>query len=155
MSTTASRPTSPSATGASTCSLTQALDVVGERWTFLIMREALAGTTRFSAFRSTLRIASDVLTARLNALVEGGIMVRRSYQEPGRRTRASYHLTDAGHDLSLVLGALQQWGDIHRPSDLPRLELRSPQGREVAVCFVDEDGTVIDRAQVHTDQPKT
>lgn len=135
----------------SSCSLTQALDVVGERWAFLIMREALAGTTRFSQFRATLRIAPDVLSARLGVLVAGGVMERRDYREPGQRTRASYHLTDAGRELAPVLGALQQWGDAHRPSDLRPLRFRSTTGRRVSVRFVDEDGTVLDQDQVHPD----
>lgn len=125
------------------CSLTRTLDVVGERWMFLIMREALAGTTRFSEFRSTLRIASDVLTARLTVLVDGGVMQRRSYRDPGQRSRESYHLTDAGRELGLVLGALQQWGDRHMPSDLPALRFRTDEGRRVSVRFVDEDGAVV------------
>ncbi|MGW5580685.1 winged helix-turn-helix transcriptional regulator [Micromonospora chokoriensis] len=133
------------------CSLTQTLDLVGERWMFLIMRQALAGARRFSEFKAGMRIASDVLTARLNVLVDGGVMLRRSYREPGQRTREDYHLTDAGRELALVLGALQQWGDRHMPSDLPALRFRTEAGLRVSVQFVDDDGAVITADDVRAD----
>lgn len=125
------------------CSLSGALKVVGERWTFLVLREALAGTTRFADFRATLGIASDVLAARLAALVAAGIMERRSYQEPGQRARESYHLTDAGRQLSLVLGALQQWGDAHVQYTMEPAVFRTADGRPVSVRFVDDRGAVL------------
>ncbi len=131
------------------CSIARTLEVVGERWSLLVVREAFRGRTRFAEFRDALGIASDVLTARLRTLVEAGILERRPYQDAGARERYSYHLTPAGVDLRLVLGALQQWGDVHRPSGFgPAAILRSTRdGGTARVAFVDGD----DRAVPVTD----
>ncbi|MBB4692676.1 winged helix-turn-helix transcriptional regulator [Paractinoplanes abujensis] len=132
------------------CSLSQALDFFSERWMLQIMREAFQGTTRFTDFRKALRIASDVLTTRLTALVEAGVMERREYREAGQRARTDYHLTGSGQQLALVLAALQQWGEQHLPSDVPGITFSSAAGRAVAVRFVDEDGAVLDEKDVLT-----
>lgn len=132
------------------CSIARTLEVVGERWSFLVVREALRGRTRFAEFRDSLGIASDVLSARLRTLVEAGIMERHSYREPGARERFSYHLTPAGIDLRLVLGALQQWGDVHRPTAYgPAAILRSRRdGGGARVAFVDDQDQVLPLSDV-------
>jgi DNA-binding HxlR family transcriptional regulator len=123
------------------CSIARTLEVLGERWTFLVVREALAGTTRFADFRATLGVAPDILTNRLNTLVEAGVLARRPYQEEGKRTRHEYHLTPAGNELRVVLGALQQWGDTHRPySKGPTITRRSLDDRPLHVAYVDDTG---------------
>ena len=123
------------------CSIARSLEVLGERWTFLVIREAFAGTTRFADFRATLGVAPDILTNRLNTLVEGGVLARDPYQEEGKRTRHEYHLTRAGRELAVVLGALQQWGDEHRPySAGPTVVRRSADDRPLHVAFVDDAG---------------
>lgn len=130
--------------GTDPCSLANAVSVVGERWTFFVLREALAGATRFSEFRNRLGIASDVLTARLDTLVQAGIMERRPYQEPGQRLRDSYHLTEAGRRLALAVHALQQWGDAYTPSRTPSsVTFRTADGRPVSAVFVDDAGAVV------------
>src|ERR1700733_853902 len=75
------------------CSIARSLCVLGERWTFLILREAFFGVTRFSEFRDRLGVAPDVLTERLNTLTGAGVLPREPYQEPGRRARYAYQLT--------------------------------------------------------------
>lgn len=137
----------------SSCSLTQTLEWVGERWTFLVLREALADTTRYGEFRANLGIASDVLVTRLATLVEAGIMERRTYQDPGQRKRDAYHLTDSGRQLALVLGALQQWGDEHTnaTADSP-VAFRTAEGRPASVAFVDDRGEVLDQAAVRLER---
>lgn len=127
------------------CSIARSLEVVGARWTLLIMREALAGRTRFAEFRDILGIAPDVLSERLATLVEYGVMTKQPYQEPGSRARFSYHLTPAGRDLLVVVGALQQWGDQHLPRpEGPTAERRSRDGdRPLHVAFVDPDGNEV------------
>ncbi|QUQ72436.1 winged helix-turn-helix transcriptional regulator [Kutzneria sp. CA-103260] len=107
------------------CSIARSLEVVGPRWTLLIMREALSGKTRFAEFRDVLGIAPDVLSERLNTLVKHGVLTKQPYQEHGSRARFGYHPTPAGRELVTVIGALQQWGDIH----LPRKEGPSMQRR--------------------------
>ena len=110
-----------------------------------MLREALGGTTRFADFRDALGIAPDVLTARLATLVDAGVMDRRPYREPGQRPRHEYVLTDAGRELVVVLGALQQWGDRHVPhpggATVERRHRRT--GRELHVDFVDERGRAV------------
>lgn len=132
------------------CSIARTLEVLGERWTFLVVREALSGTTRFADFRAALGVAPDVLTNRLNTLVEAGVLERRPYQEEGRRTRHDYHMTPAGWDLRVVLGALQQWGDEHRPYPAgPTIVRRSADNRPLHVAYVDDKGREIPLDEVH------
>lgn len=130
--------------GDDACSLARAVSVVGQRWSFFILREALAGTTRFSEFRQQLGIASDVLTTRLETLVAAGLMQKHEYRESSQRTRWSYHLTDGGRQMMLTIGALQQWGDEWTPSTVPTsVSFRDQHGRELTVAFVDPEGRVV------------
>jgi DNA-binding HxlR family transcriptional regulator len=124
------------------CSIARSLEVLGERWTFLILREAFGGTMRFADFRLALGVAPDVLSNRLATLVDAGVLEKQPYREPGARVRDSYHLTPAGGELQVVLGALQQWGDEHRPFELgPTIVRRTVDGdRPVHVAFVDDTG---------------
>ncbi len=127
------------------CSMARTLDLVGDRWTFMILREAHMGATRFAEFREVLDIAPNILTKRLAAMVESGILEKREYQPAGERTRSSYHLTPAGEDLKLVLAALQQWGDVHVPrADGPTVVRRETRTKElVSVGFVDDEGKAV------------
>jgi DNA-binding HxlR family transcriptional regulator len=124
------------------CSIERSLGVLGERWTFLILREALAGSTKFAQFRQALGIAPDVLTDRLNTLVDYGVMTREAYQEPGSRSRFAYELTPAGRELQVVLGSLQQWGDKYLPwPEGPSILRRSSSTeRPLHVGFIDDRG---------------
>jgi DNA-binding HxlR family transcriptional regulator len=101
--------------------------------------------TRFADFVSSLRVAPDILSDRLAMLIEAGVMEKRRYQEPGRRARESYHLTKAGMDLKIVLGALQQWGDEHLPhKDGPSAKRRDRRTREpLSVGFVNGAGSKV------------
>jgi DNA-binding HxlR family transcriptional regulator len=92
------------------CSAARALELVGERWSLLIIRDAIfAGTTRFADFQRSLGIARNILAARLDRFVEEGIMKRRRYSE--RPAHHEYLLTDKGRDLQPVVLALSRWGD--------------------------------------------
>lgn len=127
-----------------TCSIARTITAIGDRWSLLVLRESALGTTRFSDFRSRLGIASDVLTDRLQALVERGLLERVAYQEEGSRTRTEYRLTEAGREFQVVLGALGVWGREHLPSEQDLgARWRDVQGRPVRVAFVDEDGRVL------------
>jgi DNA-binding HxlR family transcriptional regulator len=125
------------------CAISRSLDVLGEKWTFLIVREAFWGSTRFSEFKETLGVSSDILTGRLATLVEAGALERRSYREDGSRERFSYHLTTGGRELMVVLAALAQWGDDHRPSETGRTPVYrdSTTHERLHVAFVAADGT--------------
>lgn len=139
--------------GSDPCSLANALDIVGERWAFFILREALAGTTRYAEFRAALGIASDVLADRLRTLVGAGVMERRSYREPGQRARESYHLTEAGRRLDLVIAAMQQWGDEYVPSaHPPTVAFVTGGDRPVRASFVDVEGAPVPQDEVRLER---
>jgi DNA-binding HxlR family transcriptional regulator len=91
------------------CSIARALDQVGEWWTLLIVRECTQGTKRFDEFQSELGIARNILTTRLERLIELGIMERFPLEE--RANTDGYRLTQKGEELYPVLVALMQWGD--------------------------------------------
>lgn len=91
------------------CSIAQTLEVIGEWWTPLILRDAMWGITRFDDFQQRLGIARNILSKRLDRLVEEGVMERRTY-DAGRQ-RHDYRLTEKGKDLWQVLVVLRQWGD--------------------------------------------
>jgi DNA-binding HxlR family transcriptional regulator len=93
------------------CSIARALDQVGEKWTFLVLREAFNGVRRFDEIRANTGAPRQVLTARLATLVDEGLLRRVPYQEPGQRQRHEYRLTDKGIDLYPVLVSLLEWGD--------------------------------------------
>jgi DNA-binding HxlR family transcriptional regulator len=94
------------------CPIGRAADVLGDRWTLLILRNATVGVTRFEDFRSDLGIADNILSARLGRLVDAGLMIKVPYRDNGR-TRHEYRLTGAGADALPLLHALAAWGQRH------------------------------------------
>jgi DNA-binding HxlR family transcriptional regulator len=94
------------------CALARALEVVGERWTMLIVRDAFYGVRRFNDFQAHLDIPKAVLSDRLSGLVQDGILQRRP--DPDHAGRHHYELTTAGRELWPALYALLTWGDRHR-----------------------------------------
>jgi DNA-binding HxlR family transcriptional regulator len=106
------------------CSIARTLEVVGEKWTLLVLRDAFNGVRRFDDLHRRIGAPRQVLSQRLGRLVDVGLLRRVPYREPGQRTRYEYRLTDAGLDLYPVLLALLQWGDRHRPyPEGPAVEL--------------------------------
>ncbi|HEX4106970.1 MAG TPA: helix-turn-helix domain-containing protein [Solirubrobacteraceae bacterium] len=97
------------------CSIARALEIVGERWTLLVVRDALLGVRRFDDFQRSLGVARNVLQARLERLVESGILERRVYQE--RPRRHEYVPTGKGLELWPVIVHLLRWGDRHLAPD--------------------------------------
>jgi DNA-binding HxlR family transcriptional regulator len=95
------------------CSMAKALDVLGTRSSFLLMREAFYGSRRFDDLARRAGITEAAAAARLKELTEHGLLERRPYQEPGQRTRHEYVLTEMGRDLLPAALALMQWGDKH------------------------------------------
>ena len=98
---------------AENCTLGRAMEILGEKWTILVLREVFLGIRRFEDLRVRTGIPRQVLTNRLAVLVGHGILRRHPYQEPGERARDEYRLTEKGFDLSPVLAALIGWGDRH------------------------------------------
>ena len=103
------------------CPIARSLERVGEWWSILILRDAFKGLSRFDQFQKSLGIAPNMLTRRLNTLVESGLLERRLYSE--KPPRHEYVLTPRGRDFRPVLWALMAWGNKHFP----------PEGQTVAV----------------------
>jgi DNA-binding HxlR family transcriptional regulator len=97
------------------CPVQRTLDLVGEKWTLLILRDAANGVRRFDDFRRHIGLSEAVLSDRLRKLTSVGILRTVPYQEPGSRSRNEYRLTRKGWDLWPVLVALRQWGDTYTP----------------------------------------
>ena len=105
-----------------TCSVAQCLDVVGEWWSLLIVRDAFLGVTRFDDFQARLGISRNILTQRLNHLVDSEILKRVAYSE--HPPRSEYRLTAKGRDLWHVITAMRQWGDRWAAPAGPPVETR-------------------------------
>ena len=120
------------------CSIARALEIVGERWTLLIVRDAFRGLRRFEEFQTNLGVARNVLTDRLNRLVEEGILERVLYNE--RPERYEYQLTDKGRDLNIALAGLRQWGDQYL-SETPPTVLRRKSDQQPVVAALVPQGT--------------
>lgn len=101
------------------CAVGASVEVLGDRWTLLILREAFAGTRRFEAFRERLGIARNILSGRLRQMVHAGIFERRLYQS--HPDRYEYRLTEKGADLYNLVLALRRWGGRWLTGDLPTL----------------------------------
>ncbi len=101
--------TSVSRTAAPPCSIAATLEVIGDRWALLILRDVFRGVRRFAQLQTDLRIAKNILSDRLHRLVEHGVLEQVQYQD--RPVRHEYRLTAKGADLSASLVAIMQWGD--------------------------------------------
>jgi DNA-binding HxlR family transcriptional regulator len=94
------------------CPVAKTLEVIGDRWTLLVVRDLLSGTKRFQDLLATLPgLAPNILSARLKLMEEHGLIARRFYSD--HPPRAEYALTDKGRDLGMVVGALAAWGGRH------------------------------------------
>ena len=113
------------------CSIARSLEVIGERWTLLILRDALLGMEHFEEFQAKLGIASNVLTNRLKLLCDEGVLERvPDAERPGR---PKYVLTEKGRELAPALIMLMKWGDRHYPTPggPPRLTLHAGCGGNI------------------------
>ncbi len=116
------------------CSVAKSLEVIGERWSLLIVRDVMNGNRRFSSMQASLGVARNVLSSRLQRLIDEDILERRAYQESP--PRYEYFLTEKGLDLWPTLIALMNWGDRHSAG---------PEGPPVLVVHKDCGGPVSDR----------
>jgi DNA-binding HxlR family transcriptional regulator len=124
-----------------TCSIARTLEIVGERWTLLIVRDVFLGLRRFDDLQASLGVARNVLTERLNRLVDEGILERVRYSE--HPPRYEYRLTPKGIDLNVALAALRQWGDRYLSEQPPRLLRRKSDKRAVIAALVPETAEVL------------
>lgn len=126
------------------CSTAKALELIGEWWTMLILREAFFGTRRFEDFQKHLGIARNILTARLKKLGDSGVLERVPVKEGAKRHE--YRLTPMGRDLYPTLIAMTQWGDrwLHK-AGAPVRFVEHATGKDIAdVAILSKDGRVLD-----------
>jgi DNA-binding HxlR family transcriptional regulator len=117
------------------CSVAQCLEVVGEWWSLLILRDGFLGVTRFDHFQARLGIARNILAQRLNRLVDNGVLKRVPYAD--HPPRSEYRLTPKGRDLWHVMTAMRQWGDRWAAPSGPPLKIKHTGcGRVVEVLPV-------------------
>jgi DNA-binding HxlR family transcriptional regulator len=127
---------------AENCTLGRAMEILGEKWTFIVLRELFMGLRRFDDLRVRTGIPRQVLTNRLAGLVDSGLLRREPYQEPGARAREEYRLTQAGLDLYPAIVALREWGDryLGGPEGPPLLNAHRGCGELVHVSMRCEAG---------------
>lgn len=131
------------------CSIARTVDVTGDWWTPLVMREAFYGVRRFEQFQRNLGLSRNVLTQRLDRLVEEGMLDRVAYQD--RPLRHEYRLTEKGRDYFTVLAAMIRWGDRWLAGDAgPPIELRDREsGERIEPIVVDSaTGKPIDMRRI-------
>jgi DNA-binding HxlR family transcriptional regulator len=124
------------------CSIARAMELLGERWTILVLREAFNGVRRFDDIQQNTGAPRQVLSARLAHLVEQDVLRRVPYQEPGQRQRYEYRLTQKGLDLYPMLVSLLEWGDKYLADDEgPSVTLVHKEcGSQIHAAIVCEEG---------------
>jgi DNA-binding HxlR family transcriptional regulator len=127
------------------CTIERAVDVFGDRWSFLVLREAFSGVRRFDDMRVRTGIPRQVLSHRLAALLDAGLLRREPYREPGQRTRLEYRLTAKGLDLYPIVVALLDWGNRYAadPEGPPVLARHRGCGSEVHAALTCDAGHVL------------
>ncbi|WP_410674141.1 winged helix-turn-helix transcriptional regulator [Amycolatopsis sp. cmx-4-68] len=130
----------------SNCSIARTLEIVGEKWTILILREVFYGSSRFGEFERVLGCPRNLLAARLRMLVAEGILATETYQVPGSRSRPKYMITPKGMDLVPAVLGLLQWGDRYRadPEGPAMLTRHRGCGAPVGVEVRCEAGDVVE-----------
>ncbi|MEW1839059.1 helix-turn-helix domain-containing protein [Nonomuraea angiospora] len=131
------------------CPVARTVDLIGDRWSLLIIRDAMDGATTFTEFHQRLGIARNILTDRLRKLVEHGILDKSAAADDGRRH--TYRLTAAGQDLFTAVVALRQWGERHAfAPDEPHSVLVDDQGRELRELHpLSQDGAPLSAEASH------
>ena len=123
------------------CSIARTLELVGDRWTLLVIRDVVLGNRRFDQLLTSLGVASNVLTDRLTRLVGEGILERVRYS--ARPERFEYRLTEKGRELGVPLLALMQWGDRYVSDKPPRIARRLSDRSPITVRLVAGDGEIV------------
>lgn len=127
------------------CPLARALDLIGDRWTLAILREAFYGVRRFDQMQHDTGMPRTVLSDRLSRLAEAGLMRKHPYREPGRRLRHEYRLTARGEALLTAFAALMEWGEqlLDEPRRPPVAFFDQVSGEPLHVRFVSDSGAVV------------
>ena len=136
------------------CTIGAAVSAIGEKWTFLVLREAFNGVRRFDDMRRRTQAPRQVLSDRLSRLVADGMLRRVPYQERGQRARHEYRLTQKGLDLYPVLVALMEWGDTYAAGPAAQVQLTHRDcGAGIKLQLACTDGHVLDSPREVTPLP--
>jgi DNA-binding HxlR family transcriptional regulator len=132
------------------CNLARAIEMIGDRWTMLILRAAMYGVRRFDDFQAELECPRTVLSGRLKSLVAAGLLHKQEYKAPGRRARPEYALTQMGQSLRPILIGLNQWGDVWlgKGATPPISFIRAGTKGAVRAAFVDGEGREVKPDQI-------
>ena len=131
------------------CPMAIAADVLGDKWTLLILREAFYGVVRYDDMLQDLGAPRSTLTDRLNKLVKHKVLERRPYQLPGERQRYLYALTNRGKELSPLFIAMTKWGEDHLlEGKAPVQAVQQNTGEAVYISLTNEQGQPVDISQV-------
>jgi DNA-binding HxlR family transcriptional regulator len=124
------------------CSIARTLDLVGDRWTLLVLRDVANGVGRFDELAGHLGIARNILSGRLARLTNAGLVERGAYREPGARERYEYGLTGPGRELIPILLAFMDWGDrnLAGPDGPPAVVRHAGCGARIRVTLECEEG---------------
>jgi DNA-binding HxlR family transcriptional regulator len=135
------------------CSISRGLALVGDTWSVLILRDASRGMTQFDQFRTSLGIAPNILSRRLKALTEAGVLEKRRYSE--RPPRDEYVLTQAGREFLPIMAALGEWGRRYNGGGAPMSHLVDDEtGERVRAVVIDETtGKRLDEVAMHLVMP--
>jgi len=125
-----------------TCSIARTLALIGDRWTLLVLRDVANGVRRFDELAGHLGIARNILSRRLAALTEGGLIERSAYREPGERERHEYRLSGRGRELMPILLAIMDWGDrnLAWPDGPPTVVRHAGCGAPVTISVTCAEG---------------
>jgi DNA-binding HxlR family transcriptional regulator len=137
------------------CTIGRAMEILGEKWTFVVLREVFNGIRRFDDLRERTNIPRQVLANRLTSLVGAGVLRRVPYREPGARERFEYRLTTMGFDLYPVLVALLDWGDryLADPQGPPLRTVHRDCGEPVHATLTCEAGHALESPRDVLPQP--
>ncbi|WP_417518583.1 winged helix-turn-helix transcriptional regulator [Minwuia sp.] len=131
------------------CGAALATEILSDRWTLLIVREAFYGVMRYDDIRADIGIPRSVLTDRLKRLVSVGILAREPYREVGARSRYGYRLSPMGAELGLTILALMQWGDKHINAGKTAVRVQDrATGKKLKVALVEDDAVEVKLAEV-------
>jgi DNA-binding HxlR family transcriptional regulator len=137
------------------CSIGAAVGIVGEKWTFLVLREVFNGVRRFADMQRRTQAPRQILSDRLSRLVGEGLLRRVPYQEEGQRARHEYRLTEKGRDLYPIIVALMHWGDRYAagPAGPPVTLTHRDCGQPVRLQLTCDDGHALASAREVTPIP--
>jgi DNA-binding HxlR family transcriptional regulator len=132
--------------------LSKSFELIGDRWTLMILRSALYGVRRFDDFHAELNVPRSVLSNRLAGLVDSGILQPQDYREEGKRARVEYLLTEMGRALFLPFIAMTEWGDRWLgDGDVPMALYSRTTGQRLKVALIDEQGRAVKASDVRSE----